>query len=209
MQPALLRNIGLLVVLLGAGVLVSRLADRGSQVKRIVTPEPANIAELRRTNRLEPMEQCGLAHVSLPAGTTTASAPDSTLKVSLPGDWSLFETDTSYFYPKARFRSHAGNYVEIMHLATGNSSRSFMMKDPATRMKPVRECEVSNDTAGSIWTFYEFPWKGKGPPVTAYRAMADAVTPGGRRYDLSVLASSIPERDSLVALVSDAVLAQR
>jgi len=211
MQPALLRNIGLLVVLLGAGALVKRLTDQRPPLKPVVTPEPANIAELRRKNRLEPMEQCDLARVSLPAGTTTASVPDGTMMVNLPADWSLFKTDTPFFYPRARFRNHADNYVEITHVKTGNSSRKYLMirKDIAIRMKPARECEVSNDIAGSIWTFYEFPPVGNGPAATTYRAMADAVTPAGRRYDLEVGASSIPERDSLVALVSDAILARR
>jgi hypothetical protein len=66
-------------------------------------------------------------------------------------------------------------------------------------VKPDRQCEVSNDKSGSILSFYS----GQG------RVLGEAVTPEGKHYGIAVTSTSPANLDTLVALVTRAVLTSR
>ena len=177
--------------------------------KRIHVPEIHEIARLRELNKLEEMAQCSLPAPSKGVAPVIAAGPHFEFIINVGPEWRRMEVDTGSagFDPSATFRDKRGRSIRIIRVARGGVSRSFLA-DSLGHELPSDECEVSNEKAGSIWSFYP----PKSPAVLIrtkkHFGLADAITASGKRFQFDVSADSPGERDSLASIVAEAVFRQ-
>jgi hypothetical protein len=172
-------------------------------------PEPANIAELRRNANMETLEQCSVPVIAVQGDWIKLHGPDEFFEILLPPDWRLEALDSTpgmFPVPRATFRGANGDRISVARKANGATSMAFM-RNEAGVIKPERHCEVSDDKAGSILSFYS----GIHTITGAIRSvvLGDAVTPEGKRYGLDVASASPARIDTLVALAGRAIIAGR
>lgn len=207
--PTASRLGGLAAVLLLCGVFY--LATPGSPFDPAIAirfekrPELRNIQQLRGV-RLEQLTPCQLPEIAVPSSGTVAISTDGTFKMHLSREWvrtHIDTTSTNFRPPEVTYRNPAVGSISIMRITNGAAGRSFSADSTGEPWPVALMCEVSNDSAGSIWTFYNNGGKG------GYSALADAITPQGKRHKFSVYSPSQAQRDSLASLIAFAVLHQQ
>jgi hypothetical protein len=191
------------------------------QVRRAPIPPPTTLAALLAIYRgLPDAEQLPpeLARCQLPSVTPapewiTLAAPDNGLQLRLPPGWRARPPGTTAFGdPEALLEDQAGGRIRAHRVLTGGEGReSLNARDVATgqlaELPHTGPCQVGDGPAGSLWTLYPAE-----PGITSgfrsrYFGLGDLVTAGGRRYKVSVSASTAEERDRLVRMVAEAGLA--
>ena len=197
-----------LICVLGAAALARhQSAANASYIRRAQIPEPHTIQELRSINKLAPMKRCSLPEVTPSQAWRPMPATDGAFRLSLPVPWRFHSMDTVttlFDDPQVSFMDQRDSHIMVQRMAYGNSSRAYL-RDSTGVIAPERECEVSNESGGTIWSFYALP-RDRGE--IRYKALADAVTSSGRHYHISISAWAASNRDSLAAILADAVIHQ-
>jgi hypothetical protein len=172
------------------------------------TPEPANISELRRNSKMEKLDQCSVPVITVGGDWTRSLGPDEFFEITLPPDWRLEKIDSTGLVPdpRATFRGANGDRASITRRANGATSMSYMRNADGV-IKPERQCEVSNDKSGSVFSFYSGVITTSGAVRSI--VLGDAVTPEGKRYGIDLASASSARLDTLVAFVSQAILTGR
>lgn len=197
-----------LVIYLAIYLVISRRPQ--VMARPLQTPEPQDIAALRATDKIAPLPQCVLPEVTATADRIVAAGPEFSLTVPLGTGWrrTAMDTDSSGFnQPSATFENGLEQRIRIRRVANGSSGRSFLA-DANTDPLPADECEVTTDTAGSIWSFYPGTQSADAKQRFRFIGLADVVTSRHQRLHITVAAWSKAERDSLAAIMSTAVLEQ-
>ena len=188
-------------------LIVGRPTPATGTVRRANVPEPHTISELRAVDKVSQFQSCNLPVIDPKPEWRTFSGPDGLFTIAMPRPWMRMSMDTtsSLFHdPEAEFTDRRDNYLDVDRLAHGTSGRSFM-QDKTRVIEPDLECEVTSGNGGVIWSFYTRPVDEND---IRYRGLADAVTPGGRRYKLSVVAWTRGGRDSVASIATRAILNQ-
>jgi len=190
-------------------------------VRRTQIPPPTTLAALLEiyrglpdAERLPPeLARCQLPSVTPAPGWTTFAAPDDGLQLRLPPGWRARPRGTTALGdPETVLEDEVGGRIRAHRVLTGGEGReSLNAGDVATghlvELPHTGPCQVGDGPAGSLWTLYPAD-----PGVTSgFRArhvgLGDLITAGGRRYKVSVSASTAEERDRLVRIVAQAGLA--
>ena len=159
--------------------------------------ETANMAELRRGHQIQKLAQCALPVIAVHGDWITSRGPDDYFWITLPPDWKREKYDR-FPLPGAAFGAANGDGISVTRLAFAAAGMPSLRNEMGV-VKPDRQCEVSNDKSGSILSFYS----GQG------RVLGEAVTPEGKHYGIAVTSTSPANLDTLVALVTRAVLTSR
>jgi hypothetical protein len=161
--------------------------------------EPSTIAELRRSARIQKLAQCALPVLAVQSDWVRSRGPDDHFEISLPPNWKLEKLD-SIPLPRATFGAANGDRISIARMAFATSGRPGMF-NPIGAIQPERNCEVSNDKSGSIlWYFSD---------DGSFFVLGAGVTPEGKQYGIEVSTFTSANLDTLVALVTRAVLTSR
>jgi len=178
--------------------------------KRVYLPEVHEIARLRELNKIEKLPQCTLPPLPKGVSPVIAAGPNFNFTISVRPDWRRTAIDTgSVVFPDSQvtFSDKRGHNITISRVADGGMGRSFMA-DTLGHPLPADECEVSKEKAGSIWSFYPAKSDTARLKRRRYFGLADAMTSSGKRFKFSIGAPSPEERDSLAAVVAQAVFRQ-
>ena len=207
--PSTSRWGGLASVLLVGGIFYlsdpGMFTDNQPLIRFEKRPELRNIQQLRGV-RLEQLTPCRLPQVATPASGTVAASTDGTFKMLLSTGWARIHIDTStanFHSPEVTYKNPAVGVINIRRVTNGAEGREFRADSLANPLPVELQCELSNDSAGSIWTFYNIAER------YPYSALADAITPQGKRHKFSIDARTSASRDSLASLLATAVLNQR
>ena len=198
---------GLAVVILATIVTALVVYEPAPAVKRAGIPEPHTISQLRAIDKVSQFPPCNLPFVEPKPDWRTFSGPDGIFTIAMPRPWMRMSMDTtsSLFHdPEAEFTDRRDNYLDVDRIAHGATGRSYI-QDRGGIVKPDFECEVASGNAGVIWSFYTRPVDEND---IRYRGLADGVTPTGQRYHLAVVAWTKTRRDSVAAIVTQAILNQ-
>lgn len=188
-------------------LIVGRPIPATGTVRRANVPEPHTISELRAAVKVSQFQSCDLPVIESKPDWRTFSGPDGLFTIAMPRPWMRMSMDTTsspFHDPEAEFTDRRDNYLDVDRIAHGTPGQSFMQE--TTRViEPDIECEVTRGNGGVIWSFYTHPVDEND---IRYRGLADAVTPSGRRYKLSVVAWTSGGRDSIASIATQAIVNQ-
>jgi len=194
-----------ILIIVGAMIFAAQ-ADAQIIFRPDETPEPHSISQLRKVSKLEKLNECQLPSVTTPAIGTTLKGLSGGLYIDMPGKWERIESDTTksaFHEPELIYQSESKARIAVIRITSG-VSRSFIADPASLKPLPASDCEITSDSAGTIWTMYP---SGGDPGVRARStALGDAVTQLGQRYKFRVGSWSAAERDSLAAYISAAVI---
>jgi hypothetical protein len=186
------------------------------RIRRAEIPPPTTIAALLEIYRgfphVEPLPtelaRCQLPDVIPAADWITLAGPDEGLRMRLPPGWRARPPgDSAFGQPETVLEDQAGNRIRVHRVLTGAEGRESLNTREFVELPHTGPCQVGDGPAGSIWTLYP-PDPGVTSGIRArHIALGDLITTGGRRYKVSVSASTAEARDGLVRIVAEAALA--
>lgn len=185
-------------------------------IRRAPIPSPTTLAELlalyRQAPQREPLPaqlpQCRLPDVSPAGDWVTLEGPDNGFGLRLPPGWRARPPgDSGFGLPATVLEDSAGSRIRVA-LVVGGRGRPFLAKlgatGPAGELPHMGPCQVGLGPSGSFWTLYAPDSGAASGPLARYNAFGDVITSAGKRYNVSVGASTAEERDRLVRIVSGA-----
>jgi hypothetical protein len=187
----------------------ARSAAQDMIIKRVPTPEPANIDELRKASKVKKLKQCKLPELRSGEGWIKSLGPDEFFEIELPPNWIQKEGDSSDTFfpdPQASFKSAKGDRIIITRQAYTSIGLPFV-KNAYGVVKPQSQCEITDKHSGSFLSFYGASRGQSGRMF--YQALGTGVTPQGKRYGITLLAYTPADLDTLAAIATKAILAGR
>ncbi len=141
------------------------------------------------------------------ADWATLQGPDDGFIVRLPRDWRVrAPRDSSLGRPETVLEDSAGTRIRVQRVVTASGRSSLNRFGPGDR-RPVElphtgPCREGSGPAGSLWTFYAPDSTLAGPQGIRYTALGDVITAAGRRYFVTIGASSAGARDRMVRIIA-------
>jgi len=185
-------------------------------IRRALTPSPTTLAALlalyRQAPQREPLPaelpQCRLPDVSPAGDWVTLEGPDDGFRLRLPPGWRTRpRSDSGFGGPETVLEDSAGSRIRVAR-TLGEQGRPFLAKlqtnRPSAELPHTGPCQVGPGPAGSFWTLYAPDSGATSGGLARHIALGDVITTAGRRYNVSVGASSAEERDRLVRIASEA-----
>jgi hypothetical protein len=185
-------------------------ASQQIRIERAVTPEPANIDELRESSKIKKLAPCKLPVVRSAEGWVRSFGPDEFLQIELAPDWTPQDPDTANSFfpedPTASFRNANGDRIIIKRQAYTPIGLPFV-KNIDGVVRPQSQCESISGKAGTFFSFYAAARGMSGRLY--YTALGSGVTPAGKHYGIDLYAYSRAYLDTLAAIVAKSIIESR
>jgi hypothetical protein len=181
-------------------------------VRTAPIPPPTTLAALIEVYRTyEPaleIARCQLPDVIRATDWVTLRGPDDGLQLQLPPGWRARPPgDSSFGQPETVLEDPVGSRVRASRVITASGRPNLaklLANQHVVELPHSPPCQLGPGPAGSVWTLYLPDPDATSGILARYVAYGDLITAAGRRYRVSVGASSADARDRLVRIVSAA-----
>jgi hypothetical protein len=185
-------------------------------IRRDLTGTPTTLAALlalyRNAPQREPLPaelpQCQLPDVTPTADWGILEGPDDGFRLRLPPGWRARPPgDAGFGEPETMLEDSAGSRIRVTRVLNAQGRSILAKAAPIGRpaeLPHAGPCQVGAGPAGSFWTLYPPDPAATSGPLARFNAFGDVITTAGKRYKVSVGASTAQERDRLVRIVSEA-----
>jgi hypothetical protein len=154
------------------------------------------------------LDHCQLPEVVPAADWISVAGPDEGLPLRLPPGWRARPPgDSAFGQPETVVEDPAGSRIRVHRVLTGAEGRESLNRRGIVELPHTGPCQVGDGPAGSVWTLYPADPGATSGVRARHLALGDLITMGGRRYKISVGASTAEERDRLVRIVAAAAWA--